>query len=151
MPGIVNMAIGNWIDTSNKEATSFMTTQDQVTGGAATYAPLADALQAVSDCYLQAMQFQATLIRVGVPQPGDYGTVVDRASLLGNIVATGAPYRLSIVGPKASIFLPDHTTVDLSNPLIVALQAQVMALMGDNNGNACGPFKRGVRQMARGN
>lgn len=151
MPAIVNMAIGSWVDNESREAVSFMTTQDQLTGGAAAYSGLADALQNCSDAYLQAIQFQSTLVRVGVPVVGPYGTCIDRASLLGNIIATGAPYRLSIVGPKASIFLADNKTVDLSNPLIVALQSSVMALMGDNNGNPCGPFKRGVRQMARGN
>jgi hypothetical protein len=142
MPAIVNMAIGSWVDNESREAVSFMTTQDQLTGGAAAYSGLADALQNCSDAYLQAIQFQSTLVRVGVPVVGPYGTC---------IIATGAPYRLSIVGPKASIFLADNKTVDLSNPLIVALQSSVMALMGDNNGNPCGPFKRGVRQMARGN
>lgn len=151
MPAIVNMALGNWVDNENREAVSFMTTQDQTTGAAAAYAPLANALQDCSDAWLNAIQFQSTLVRVGVPVVGPYGTCIDRASLLGNIIATGAPYRLSIVGPKSSIFLADNSTVDLSNPLIVALQTQVMALMGDNNGNPCGPFKRGVRQMARGN
>lgn len=151
MPAIVNMALANWVDNENREAVSFMTTQDQLSGGASAYASLANALQDCSDAWLNAIQFQATLVRVGIPVVGPYATCIDRASLLGNIIGTGAPYRLSIVGPKSSIFLADNKTVDLQNPLIVALQGQVMALMGDNNGNPCGPFKRGVRQMARGN
>lgn len=145
------MAIGSWVDNENREATSFMTTQDQLTGAAAGYANLADALQGCSDAYLQAIQFQQTLVRVGIPVVGPYGTCVDRAVLLGNITLTGAPYRVSIVGPKSSIFMADNSTVDLTNPLVIALQTQVMALLGDNAGNPCGPFKRGMRQMARGN
>jgi hypothetical protein len=70
---------------------------------------------------------------------------------MGNILSTGAPYRLSIVGPLSTIFQAGNSLVDLSNPLITALEAASMSVLGDSLGNPIGPFKRGVRQMARGN
>lgn len=151
MPAYYNQVIANWIDSAGKQATSFMTTQDQNQGGAASYGNLATALQATADCLLQCIQFQTTIVYGGTPTVGAYDTAVDRGVLLGNILATNAPYRLSIVGPKESIFQADNSLIDLSSPLIVALEAQAMLALGDALGNPIGPFKRGVRQMARGN
>lgn len=151
VPAIYNQVIGEWIDVSGRMATSFMTSQDQSEGGATAYEALADAIQACCDARLTAIQFITTVHRGGAPADGPYATVLDRASLLGNIAATGRPYRLSLVGPKASIFNSAHTLVDLTNTLVVALDTAQMGVLGDQEGNPNGPFKRGVRQMARGN
>lgn len=151
MAQIVNQVLMQWRDTSNKFATSFMTTLDQDSGGASAYTNLADKLQDCSDCLLEAVQFQQTVIRVGVPSTGVYGTVWDRAALLANITTTRQPTRVEIPGPKAAIFLPSNNTiVNLASPQIVALQTACIAVLGDAHGNPITPFKRGIRTEARG-
>ena len=151
MSTIYNQVIGDWIDVNGKTATSFMTTIDQSSTGVAAYAALAAAIQACCDANLTAIQFQTTLVLGGSANAGPYATAVDRAALMGAIATTNAAYRLSLVGPKAAIFAPTNAIVDLSNPLVMALDAAQQAVLGDKNGNHNGPFKRGVRQMARGN
>lgn len=151
MPAIYNQVIGDWIDEDGRTATSFMTTVDQTVGGAAAYGALAAAMQACCDANLTAIQFQTTLVLGGAPTSGAYSTCVDRAVFLGNVMTTNRPYRLSLVGPKESIFQVNNSLVDLSNPLVVALEAASIAVLGDTTGNSNGPFKRGTRQMASGN
>lgn len=151
MPAIYNQITCEWIDTSGRPATSFMTTQDQDSGAADAYNDLAVSLQACSDAKLTAIQFIQTLVYSGTPLSGPYATVLDRASMLGKITDTGRPYRISIVGPKASILMPGHSYVDLENADILDLQLNVELFLGDTTGHACGPFTKGVRQMARGN
>ena len=151
MPALYNQVIGDWIDSDGRTATSFMTTVDQTAAGTGPYAALAAAIQACCDAHLTAIQFQTTLILAGAPSPGPYGTAVDRAVFLGNITTTNRPYRLSLVGPKASIFLPDNQIVNLADPLVQALDGAQIAVLGDTSGNANLPFKRGTRQMASGN
>lgn len=151
MPAIFNQVIGDWIDVDGRTATSFMTTIDQSNGGAAAYVSLANAIQACCDARLTAIQFQTTVVLGGAAAGGAYATAVDRAVFLGNVNVTNRPYRLSLVGPKASIFQANNSLVDLSNPLVTALNVAQMAVLGDTSGNANGAFKRGTRQMAAGN
>lgn len=151
MPLYYNQVLMQWRDQNNIACTSFMTTLDQAEGGASEYSSLADALQDCSDALLTAVQFQTTVIRVGDPGPGDYASVWDRARLLANITTTRQPTRVEIPAPKSDLFLPSNNTiVDLSSPLILALQSECGAFLGDPHGNAMGPFKRGIRASARG-
>lgn len=151
MPAYYNQVIANWSDGAGKQATSFMTTQNQASSGTTPYTGLATALQNCAAAHLDAIQFQTTIIFGGTPLPGPYSTAVDRAVMLGNILSTGAPYRLSVVGPLSTIFQAGNSLVDLSNANIVALESASMSVLGDSLGNPIGPFKRGIRQMARGN
>lgn len=151
MASLVNQVLMQWRDQNNRFATSFMTTLDQTSGGASAYTTLADKLQDCSHCVLEAVQFQQTVIRVGAPTPGDYPTVWDRAVLLANVATTNQPTRVEIPGPKTALFLPANpTVVNLSSPLIVALQTACTAVLGDAHAHAMGPFKRGIRTEARG-
>lgn len=151
MPYYVNQVLMQWRDQNQETCTNFMVTLDQAEGGSAGYTALADALQNCSDALLTAIQFQQTLIRVGDPGPGDYATVWDRASILANVETTRQPTRVEIPAPKSTIFMPtNNRVVNLASPLIVALQAECSAFLGDAHGNAMGMFKRGVRTNARG-
>jgi hypothetical protein len=146
---IYDQVLIHYLDNNGTPATAFITTQEQGSGGAGAYSALAAAFQAVSDAKVVAVQFQSTLHLTGTAGSGPYETAFDRGVLLGNIPATGAPAKVSIIAPKAAIFLPDTVTIDLSNLQILALQTQIMALAGDRNGNPWGPFKRGMRTEAR--
>jgi hypothetical protein len=145
-----NYAIMHWLDSAGKTAVSFIPTQDQSTGGAGAYAGLASALNACCSAQVVAVQFVSTVILGGAGGAGPYMTVMDRGSLLSRNAVTNAPQRISLVGPKAAIFLPDTVTINLANTEIIALQSEVMSLAGDALGNAQGPFRRGKRQKASG-
>ena len=144
-----NQVLMQWRDENNKSSTNFMTTLEQGEGSTGDYSALADAFQACSDALLECIQFQTTLIRTGDPISGDYPTVWDRAVLLARITTTNQPTRVEIPAPKSSILQADNSLVNLSSPLIIDLQDQCMAVLGDPSGHAMGPFRRGVRQNAR--
>jgi hypothetical protein len=147
---IYNYALFHWQDSNGKPGVSFLVTQDQGEGGAGAYSPLAAAAQDCCDAAIVAVQYTTTVIVAATPVAGDYGTVWDRAALIGRNAVTNASQRSVLVGPKADIFRADRITVDLTDSRVVAFQAQVEALLGDSMGNASGPFVRGVRQKASG-
>lgn len=128
-----------------------MTTQAQDAGGTSPYLSLAAALQAASDAAIVAVQRQTTYMYGGSAGSGPYKSVFDRGVLFSTIVGTGVQARVPIVAPKSSIFDAGTKKIVLTNPLIVAIQTQAMALLGDDTGHAIGPFTRGVRQRAKGN
>jgi len=140
----------HYLDNAGKTACSFLTTQDQSSGGAGAYGALATALQACSDAALVAIQFQTTVVLSATPASGDYPSVFDKAVILAPITGESRSTRLEIPGPKSEIFQPNHVVVDLSNPLVLALQSECEAVLGDADGHPWGPFKRGTRQRARG-
>lgn len=145
-----NYIIVEWLDKNNKYATTFLPTQDQGAGGSASYATLAAAFQACSDALVTGVQFVSTTRFSGSAGTGPYCTAYDRAVLLDRIAATNRSARQSIVGPKASIFQSDNITVDLANANIITLQTELVAVIGDQTGNAVGPIVRGNRQKASG-
>lgn len=149
MATIYNQILLQWQDVSGKQASSFWTTQDQGAGGAGAYASLKAAAEACSSCKVIGIQFQTTIAYSPTPVTGAYPSVLDRAVLRTSIPATSQPSRIEIPGPLAAIFLPDLVTVDLANASVLALQAQVMARLGDSSGNYMGPFIRGIRARAR--
>lgn len=150
MAAFYNQVILTWRDHNGKEASAFLSTQDQNVGGAAAYAALADAFDACADAKVAVVQFQTTLIRAAAPVAGVYSTVWDRGVLFDRNPTSKRYQRQSIVGPKASIFRADNITIDLSNPNVVALQGACQAVLGDSAGNVIGPFARGERQKASG-
>lgn len=147
---IYNYALLHWQDSNGKPGVSFLVTQDQGAGGAGTYTALSDAAQACCDAAIIAVQFTTTVLVEATPTEGAYGTVWDRATLIGRNSVTNAAQRSVLVGPKENIFRADRITVDLTDSRVIAFQDQVQALLGDSMGNACGPFIRGVRQKASG-
>lgn len=149
MSAIFNQVLFHWRDVNGLTAVSFASTQDQLPGGAAAYAPLAAAAQNCSDAALVAVQFQCTLVIEATPGDGPYCTVYDRAVMFDKNVGTNVLQRQAIVGPKPGIFLPGNIKVDLANSDVIAFRGQVQALLGDANGNPCGPFIRGKRQTSQ--
>ena len=150
MSHIYNQCLLHFVDINGKRTCAFLTTQDQSSGGASTYAPLAAAIQAVTSCGLVAIQFQTTVVVDAAASDGDYPSVFDKAVILVPIDGENRSSRLEIPGPKSEIFLSNHVTVDLTNTLVEDVQAQGIALLGDADGHPWGPFKRGTRQRARG-
>lgn len=149
MASAYNQIIIHYRDKDDKECQSFWSSVDQEEGGAADYVELAAKVQACTDAAVIAVQFQTTVLIEATASDGDYPTVMDRCMTLSKIVATGRPNTLQLVAPKASLFLPDTITMDLSNPDLIALSELMQELVGDTDGNPMGPFRRGVRQMAR--
>jgi hypothetical protein len=147
---IYNYALFHWKDSNGMPGVSFLVTQDQGAGGAGAYTPLSDAAQACCDAAIIAVQFCTTVLVEATPTEGDYGTVWDRAALIGRNTITNKSQRSVLVGPKADIFLPDRITVDLTDSRVIDFNLQVQALLGDSLGNPCGPFIRGVRSKASG-
>lgn len=150
MAALYNQILVGYLDQNGKPGTSFWPAIDQSTGPAAAYSGLCAAVQAVTDCAVIGVQFQSTLLIGATPTDGPYKTIIDRAMMLSKITATGKPFTFSIPGPKSSIFLPDHLTVDLTNTNVIALQTAMMAKVGDQAGNAMGLFRRGYRTEAKG-
>lgn len=150
MAYIYNYALFHWQDSNGKPGVSFLVTQDQGAGGAGTYTALSDAAQACCDAAIVAVQFCTTVMVAATPTAGDYGTVWDRAALIGRNTVTNASQRSVLVGPKADIFRADRITVNLADSRVIAFQNEVVALLGDSMGNPCGPFIRGTRQKASG-
>lgn len=150
MAAIYNQAIFNWIDINGKPMQNFLTTLNQGPGGAGVYAPLATAMQNCSHCGLVAIQFQTTVQVGNAATSGDYPNAFDRAAMQYTIPATGKSRRFEIPGPLTTILQPDRSLVNLASPEIVAVQTQVMALLGDTVGHPAGPFYYGTRQRARG-
>jgi len=148
---IFNQLFIQWRDINGRECTSVWTTQDQSDTGVGAYAALKDAAEACSNCTVIGLQFQTTIAYSNDPSTGPYPSVYDRAVLMDRIDVTGKPSRLELPGPRPELFQADLVTVDLSAPLIVALQAEVVAVIGDQNGNAVLPFIRGYRNKARAN
>lgn len=144
-----NQVLMQWRDRNGKECTNFMVTLNQLSTGCGAYTALADAMQDCSDALLEAIQFQTTLIRVGTPESGSYDTVWDRAVLGARINTTNQPTRVEIPAPKDTILQADNSLVNLSSPLIVALNDACSAVLGDASGNAMGTFRRGIRTNAR--
>lgn len=149
MSAIYNQLLMHYRDASGKEATSYLTTQDQSDEGTAPYVALAVALQNCSDCAVTAIQLQTTLLAVGATTDGAYNTVFDRGVLFGTITGTGQPTRLPIVGPKESIFQAGHALIDMSNPDVVALVAEALAVLGSRDGVPVASYTRGRRQEAK--
>jgi hypothetical protein len=144
---LYNQLILDWLDLNGATASSQWTTQDQLSTGTGAYAALATAAQACSHCALVGIQLQTSLRIAATPTTGDYPTVLDRCALLAKIPATGVPARQEIPGPISGLFLPDTVTANLASVQLVALEAQIMALIGDKIGNPQGPFKRGFRRQ----
>ena len=150
MSWIFNYGIAHWQDANGNIAQSFLVTQDQAPGRETELLPLISALAAASDAGIVAVQMVTTTILTPTYGTGPYKTVFDRGVLLGNIPATTRAQRQSIIGPKQAIFLPGNQQINLSNTLVLNVQSEVMALLGDSTGNPCGPFVRGNRQTAAG-
>jgi hypothetical protein len=148
MPAQYNQVLIGLLDNNGRPATMFWTSIDQTAGPAADYAALAASVQAISDAAVVCVQFQSTLLIEASPSDGPYNTVTDRCQILMKIMETGKPLTLGLVAPKSGIFLPDHKTLDLSNPDVIALQDEMMATIGDKDGNAMGPIRRGYRTEA---
>lgn len=144
-----NQIIIHYRDVQGKECQTFWSAVDQTEGAAADYIELAAAVQDCTDAAVTAVQFQMTVLFEATPAEGDYPTVYDRAMTLSRIPATNAPNTLQLVAPKADLFEADTITLDLTNPQLIALQALMVELVGDTNGNPMGPFRRGQRQQAR--
>ena len=145
-----NQLLIHWRDVNGGTATSFLPTQDQSDDGAAAYAGLADAMQDCCNAAIVAIQYQSTLLIPAEPTEGPYQTVWDRGVLFGRNSVTNKAQRNVLVGPIADIFLPGNIRIDLTNPLVMAVQGQLQALIGNAVGNPCGPFYRGIRQQASG-
>lgn len=150
MAAAYNQVIIHYRDESGKECQTFWSTVDQGAGGASAYTGLAAAAQAISDCAVIAVQFQTTVLIEATPTSGPYNTVTDRAMILSKIGSTGKPLTLQFVGPKASIFQSDTLKLDLTNADVIALEALMMSLIGDVQGHAMGPIRKGYREQARG-
>jgi hypothetical protein len=150
MADIYNIVLMHWIDANGKECTSFYTTQDQSAGGVGAYSALATALQATSDAKLLAIQFQKTLAFSGTIGSGPYKSIYDRASGLSRIIGTGNPFRWSIPAPKAAIFESDTKTLDLSSTLIMTLDTEMQAVLGNSSGIGITPIAYGNRTRAGG-
>lgn len=150
MPAIYNQLLVQYRDQNGKEGTSFWPTVNQDPGAASAYTTLAAKVQAVTNCAVIGVQFQQTVVISATPTDGPYKTIVDRAMFLSKIVATAKPFTFSIPGPKSSIFMPDTLAVNLTNADVLALQAAMMPIIGDNEGNAMGPFRKGYRTEAKG-
>jgi hypothetical protein len=150
MAAAYNQIIIHYRDINGQECQSFWSSVDQTEGPASDYVELADKVQACTDAAVIAVQFQSTVLLEATPADGDYPTVMDRCMTLSRRTATTAPITLQLVAPKASIFEADTETLDLTNADIVALQALMVTLVGDTSGNPIGPWKKGVREMARG-
>jgi hypothetical protein len=137
-------------DQNGKEGTSFWPAIDQTAGPAAGYTTLAAKVQAVTNCAVIGIQFQSTVLISASPTDGPYKTIVDRAMMLSKISATAKPFMFSIPGPKSEIFEADTLKVNLANTDIIALETAMIGAVGDNEGNAMGPFRRGYRTEAKG-
>lgn len=148
---IYNQLIVTFLDKNGGMADTFWTTQDQSSSPGSGLVAVASAAQACSDAAVIGVQFQSTLRIDATPGDGPYCTVFDRARLLSRITATGRPARQEIIAPKASLFLGDLVTVDLTNVDIMALNVQLMGKIGDKSGNPQGPITRGLRASAKVN
>ncbi len=150
MPAIYNQVLVQYRDKNGKEGTSFWPSVDQDEGAAADYVDLAAKVQAITNCAVIGVQFQQSVLIDATATAGPYQTIVDRAMFLSKIVATAKPFMFSIPGPKSSIFMPDTLQVNLSNADVLAMQAAMMPLIGDNEGNPMGPLRKGYRTEAKG-
>jgi hypothetical protein len=150
MPAIYNQVLIQYRDQNGKEGTSFWPSVDQDAGGASAYVDLAAKVQAITNCAVIGVQFQQSVLITATPTTGPYKTITDRAMMLSKIVSTNKPFMFSVPGPMAAIFEADTLKVNLSNADVLALQAAMMPLIGDNEGNPMGPFRKGYRTEAKG-
>ncbi len=146
MSSLWSQTLIHFRDINEDECCIFYTTQLQDSSGCGAYIDLAVALQQCSDAAVFCIQRQTTLMITATPADGPYPTIFDRAGLYAVVTESGKGVKISVPAPKESIFKPDHVTVDLDNSDVMDLNDQSMALLGDQSGNANGPFKRGVRQ-----
>lgn len=149
MPAIYNQFLSQWIDSSGLITTKFLSTQDQSPFVNADLSSLAAAMQALSVCGLQGIQFQQTIMIGNDPTTGSYPSVYDEAQFIAKSSPLTQAFFVNVPGPKSTIFLPDTKTVDMTNTDVVAFVAAVMAAVGTPTGAAFTSVPRGIRSRVK--
>lgn len=148
MAATYNQVLIFYRDFNNRTATNFWTVQDQSDAVPAPLVLLAEKVQACSQAAVVAVQWQTTHYFVSAPVNMPYPTVFDRCNMLGRIAPSGVYTHYDLVAPKQSIFLPDNKTLDLANPDVGAMIAQMQATIGSPSGDPLAAIRRGTRQWA---
>jgi hypothetical protein len=105
---------------------------------------LVDAYQACVDTAVIAAQFVQTKQFSNTHQPGPYNTFFDRGTLLTRFQDTTSGH-IDLVGPKESIFNPDHQFIDFSNTNIMNLLVKLLALVQSPSGSLLASVPKGTR------
>jgi hypothetical protein len=133
LPRLANAFFPNWVDVQGGQANSMWTTADQSDAGLGPFSSLVSAAQSLSNAALFTGVIQTRSVIGGTPVVGPYGTVTDQ--VVFRMQSAGFGSNIIVPAPVDTIFLSDNTTVDLSNPLVTAFIAQVIAILGDSYGN----------------
>lgn len=131
----VAQAVPFWRDASGGQVTQFITLKDQSPAVLGDFAAVLANLEAVSDMASLGCWVTRWWANDGEPSSGPYSGCRDRAQFIFRS-AEGMLARVNVPGPKASIFLTDSETVDLSNADVEAFLDSVYAACADTHGNA---------------
>lgn len=128
------MIVPVWADINNGRKTNFLYTQDNPAASLGAAGAIIDAMVAMSSCGLVQVRLQPILVVGATPSTGAYPTVLDLARFAWR-TTVGTIVRTNIAGPIEDIFLADHETVDVTNPLVMAYIAAMQLAGSDSDGN----------------
>lgn len=132
-----------WTDV----AAMFLRSSNWIVAGAAS-GPIVAQMQAISNgAWLYATQ-GLPAIGVATPVAGQYQLVQDVA-LLNFATVPGTTVQLVVPAPLNTVFGPNSTIVDITDPGVAALVAQVVGVLADSNGNAVTAFVSGSKASRR--
>lgn len=142
-----SQALGFWMDGQGATFTSFTTIADQETPPPGDVLALIAAMKGTSTCALLGAAVQYAVVLDEPASSGPFATVADRAVFQTRYEDSRQNSRVEIPGPKEGIFLPGHRLVDMSNPLVVTLVEQLLAVAGDREGRPVVTVGQGRRQF----
>lgn len=136
--------IPQWVDAVGGTSEPFMSIYPQASAVLTPYNQLLAAMQAMSACQLRAAVLQLANTYPGASGSSSHPQASDQLRIqVSNGARTGF---VTIPGPIDSIFLSDSVTLDLTNPLVVALKSQLIAVLGDTTGASWTAIVAGARR-----
>lgn len=143
-----NQVLAIWQDEGGGESTNFLSVQDQTPWSGGPYGALFTAMRDLSRAGNLAVQWSQNLNVVDPAAGGPYSTVKDRLTFV-LVTADGRTGQLNLPAPREDIFVAGNVLVDMSNPLVQALVAQVTATLGASDGTPWVEVRQGVRSRIR--
>lgn len=132
-----------WIDIAG----GFLRTSVWVDPGGSTGA-LEVALQDASNAELLYVTIAAPTVGATSPTGGQYHLCQDVA-LLNFATIPGTTIQVVVAGPKETVFGPNSTVVDATDPDVAAIIAGVVGVLADASGNVVTAFVSGSKSSRR--
>ena len=129
----LNYIVPQWVDEGGLTFRPYTTVYPQVSANLSPYSSLLTALQACSACQLQACIIQAANTLSNSLGTATFPTALNKMVIqVQNSNGTG---YIAFPGPADACLMGDGVTLNLSASIVATLVTEILAVLGDSQGN----------------